>query len=414
VLRFVEGDLAAVLRVPAFRLYSVSRVAAAVAQTMLAAIVAWQVFALSGSVLDLGIVGLIRFLPAFAFSFVSGAVVDTYDRRKILLAAQCTPALTSALMFGAVVTNRASLLLVYAMVFAVGVASSFEGPARQTLIPVLVPRKLFSRAMTFNSTLQSLAAVTGPAVGGALIALQGVGLGYAVHFLLVVISMIVLLPIKLPNPANLKARPGVSLASIREGLGYLRYHTVVLGAMTLDMFAVLFGGAKALLPVYAVSVLHADALGYGILTASQDVGALIAATLMVALPTPLHTGRALLLSVVAFGLATIAFGLSVWLPLSVVFFAGVGAADQVSVVMRLNTIQLSIPDELRGRLTAVNSVFINASNQVGALESGVVAALTTAVFSVVSGGVVCLAVAGIVAAALPELRKHQAARSLVS
>jgi sugar phosphate permease len=183
---------------------------------------------------------------------------------------------------------------------------------------------------------------------------------------------------------------------------------VVLGAMTLDMFAVLFGGAKALLPIYAVEILHADAAGYGLLTASLDIGALIAATLMVSLPVPKHTGRALLGSVVAYGLATIAFGLSSSLVVSVFFYALVGAADQVSVVMRLNTIQLSIPDELRGRVTAVNFVFVNASNQIGGLESGIVAALTTAVFAVVSGGIACLAVAGIVAVRLPELRRHQA------
>jgi len=178
--------------------------------------------------------------------------------------------------------------------------------------------------------------------------------------------------------------------------------------MTLDMFAVLFGGAKALLPIYAQDVLHVDAAGYGLLTASLDIGALIAALILVGLPPPRRTGRALLLSVAAYGLATIVFGLSTWLPLSVLAYAAVGAADQVSVVMRLNTIQLAIPDDLRGRITAVNFVFVNASNQIGGLESGVVAELTNAVFAVVTGGIACLAVVGIMAWRNPALREYEA------
>jgi len=411
VRRFVEGDLAGVLRVPAFRLYSSSRIAAGVGQSMLQAIIAWQVYALSGSALDLGLVGLVRFVPALSLSLISGAIVDTYDSRKILLAAQTVPAVTSTAMLIAIATGNASLPLVYGMVFFVGVASAFEGPSRQTMIPALVPRNLFSRAMMFNSTLQSLSAVTGPALGGALIALQGIGLGYAVHLCLVLVSILVLAPVRIVSRSRSRSRAaGVRLDTIREGLSYLRNQPVVLGAMTLDMFAVLFGGAKALLPIYAVDILHADAAGYGLLTASLDIGSLIAATCMVALPVPTHTGRALILSVVAYGLATMGFGLSTVLPVSVLLYAAVGAADQVSVVMRLNTIQLAIPDELRGRVTAVNFVFVNASNQIGGLESGLVAAVTNAVFSVVSGGAVCLVVAGIVAAKVPQLRAYQAPR----
>jgi MFS family permease len=414
VLRFVQGDLAAVLRVRSFRLYSGSRIAAAVGQSMLQAIIAWQVFALSGSALDLGLVGLVRFAPALALSLVSGAAVDAYDRRRILLAAQIVPALTSAIMLAAIATGRDSLGLVYVLVFFVGVASAFEGPARQTMIPALVPRNLFSRAMTFNSTLQSLSAVTGPALGGLLIAWQGIGPAYAAHLGLVLTSIIALAPVHVPPVSRSPTRGGLRISAIREGLGYLRRQPVVLGAMTLDMFAVLFGGAKALLPIYAVDVLHADAAGYGLLTASLDVGSLIAATLMIALPVPRYTGRALLLSVVAYGLATMVFGLSVWLPLSVLAYAAVGAADQVSVVMRLNTIQLTIPDELRGRVTAVNFVFVNASNQIGGLESGLVAAITSAVFAVVSGGVACLVVVGVIAARVPQLREYQAKTARVA
>ena len=373
---------------------------------MLQAVIAWQVYALSGSALDLGIVGLVRFAPAFGLSFISGVVVDTYDRQRILLAAQAVPVITSGLMLAAIATNSVSLLLVYGLVFMAGFASAFEGPSRQALIPALVPRYLFSRAMTLNSTLQSLSSVSGPAVAGLLIAWQGIGSAYGGHLVLILLSMLVLLPVRVQRSSE-ASRAGMRLDAIREGLAYLHSQPVVLGAMTLDMFAVLFGGAKALLPIYAVDILHADAAGYGLLTASLDVGALLAAVLLVALPTPTHTGRALLASVAAFGLATIAFGLSRSLPLSILTYAMVGAADQVSVVMRLNTIQLTIPDELRGRITAVNFVFVNASNQIGGLESGVIAALTSAMFAVVSGGFACLAVVAFVAWRVPALRNHQ-------
>jgi MFS family permease len=413
VLRFLEGDLAAVLRVRAFRLYAASRIGAGIGQSMLQAVIAWQVYSLSGSALDLGIVGLVRFVPAFGLSFISGVIVDTYDRQKVLFCAQSIPLLSSGIVLGAIVTSSVTLPLVYGLVFFAGVASAFEGPARQTLIPALVPRHLFSRAMTFNSTLQSVCAVSGPAIGGGLIAWQGIGAGYAVHFGLILTSMLTLLPLQVPGKA-VASRAGVKLSAIRDGFAYLRSQPPVLGAMTLDMFAVLFGGAKALLPIYAQDVLRVDAAGYGLLTASLEVGALLAALTLVALPPPTRTGRALLASVAAFGLATIAFGASTWLPVSILAYAAVGAADQVSVVMRLNTIQLSIPDELRGRITAVNFVFVNASNQIGGLESGLVAALTSAVFSVVSGGFACLATVAIVAWRIPELREYEAHHARLS
>jgi hypothetical protein len=181
--------------------------------------------------------------------------------------------------------------------------------------------------------------------------------------------------------------------------------------MTLDMFAVVFGGAKALLPIYAVDILQANATGYGVLSASLEAGALLMAVLLVAAPLPRHTGRTLLASVVAYGVATILFGLSRVLPLSVLAYAAVGAADQVSVVMRLNTIQLATPDELRGRVTAVNFVFVNASNQIGGVESGVVASLTNAVFAVVSGGVACLVIVALVAWRVPALRHYRASEA---
>jgi MFS family permease len=224
---------------------------------------------------------------------------------------------------------------------------------------------------------------------------------------LLVVSMAALLRLHLPR-VIVKGREGLRMDAIREGLSFVWTRPVMLGAMTLDMFAVIFGGAKALLPIYAINVLHTDATGFGVLSASLEVGALVMAVALVALPTPTETGRTLLASVAAFGLATVFFGVSTSMALSVLAYAAVGAADQVSMVMRQNTIQLATPDELRGRVTAVNFVFVNASNQLGAVESGIVAAATNAVFAVVSGGLACLSVVGFIAWKIPELRRYRA------
>jgi MFS family permease len=375
------------------------------ANSLLQAVILWQVYAISGSTLSLGIVGLVGFVSALLSSLIGGMVVDAYDRRLVLFTAQTVPGLCSLALLAAIATDHVTLELIYASVLVTGLASSFESPARQAILPALIPRRLFTRAMTTNSALSSLTSISGPALAGLLIAFGGVGHAYAVHATLVALSILALTRLHVP-PA--KAAGRIHLEAIREGLAFVWHRKVLLGAMTLDMFAVLFGGARALLPVYAVDILHADAAGYGILTASLDLGALLAATCMIILPTPTRTGRALLASIAAFGLATIAFGASRSLPFSVLAYAAVGAADQVSVVMRLNTIQLSLPDELRGRITAVNFVFVNASNQIGGLESGVVAALTSAMFAVVSGGFACLAVVAIVAWRIPELRTYQA------
>ncbi len=403
----LESDLAAVLRVAAYRRYALSRGASSTASTMLQAVVAWQVYELTGSALQLGLVGLARFLPSLALSLVSGAVVDTYDRRAVLMAAQSVPLLATVAMLVAMATQSVSIAVVYGLVAAVGVASAFDGPARQVLLPMTVPRNLFSKAITVNSTLQSFASVTGPALGGALIAWQGIGFAYATHGALLVVAIAALTKLNLPTPP-VRSRAGVHLNAIKEGLAYVWTRPVMLGAMTLDMFAVIFGGAKALLPIYAVDILHTDATGFGILSASLEVGALLMALTLVALPTPSHTGRTLLASVAAFGLATVFFGASTSMALSVLAYAAVGAADQVSMVMRQNTIQLATPDELRGRVTALNFVFVNASNQLGAVESGIVAAATNAVFAVVSGGLACLSVVGFVAWRIPELRRYRA------
>jgi MFS family permease len=402
-----HGELLAVLRVRSFRDYTISRSAAGVATSLLQALILWQVFAISDSALSLGIVGLVAFVSAFVSSLVGGVIVDTYDRRTILFAAQLVPWLASLAMLAAIATGRVGLEGVYVLVFVTGIAASLEFPARQSVLPDVVPEPLFTRALTVNSASQSLSMVTGPALGGLLIATGGIGAAYICHVALVAVAMISLIPLHLA-PRSMErrgvARPELRL--LREGMAFVRDRPVLLGAMTLDMFAVLFGGARALLPVYAVDVLHADAVGYGILSASLEAGTLAMALLLVLLPIPRRTGRLLLLAVAGFGLATVVFGASKALPVSIAAYAMVGMADQISMVMRQTMIQLNTPNALRGRVTGLSSIFISASNELGALESGLVAAAFGAVFAVVSGGLACLVVVGLIAWRVPTLRRY--------
>jgi MFS family permease len=399
-----RGELVSVLRLGAFRDYIISRSANGVATGLLQALILWQVYAISGSALSLGIVGLVAFVAAAVTSLVGGAIVDTYDRRMVLFTSQVVPGLASLGMLVAIGTQHVSLELVYGLVLLTGIANSLEFPAQQAIMPLIVPRALFPRAVTVNSASTSLSSVTGPAVGGLLIATGGIGAAYIGHAVLVAVATLSLVPLHVPG-----GRGGgrLEIAAIRDGLAYVWQRPILLGAMTLDMFAVLFGGARALLPVYAVDVLHADAVGYGVLSASLEAGTLVMALLLIALPIPRQIGRLLLIAVGLFGLATVLFGVSSWLLVSVLAYAMVGMADQVSMVMRHTMIQLSTPDALRGRVTGVSSIFISASNELGALESGLVAAATSAVFAVVSGGLACIVVVALIAWRVPSLRRYE-------
>jgi MFS family permease len=384
------------------RLYLASRFASAAAATLLRAAVAWHVYALSQSAFHLGLIGLIQFLPVPTLMLVGGAVADTYERRRVMMAAQSVT-LVCALGLGlATAAGLASLPLLYAAVALASVAWSFDAPARAALLPTLVPRATFPRAVTLASTTQALAFATGPALGGLVIAELGIAAAYATMALLVTVALAFLAPLRLARPPA----GTVSLRAIVEALRFVRRREVVLGCMLLDMLAVVFGGATALLPIYATEILSVGPRGYGLLSASLEAGALLASLALVVLPPIRRAGRALLLAVAVYGLATIVFGLSRSFPLSVLAYMVVGMADQVSVVMRGTAIQLSTPDALRGRVSGVNMIFIAASNQLGAAESGFLAALTSATFSVVFGGIASLAVVAVVALGMPRLRRY--------
>jgi MFS family permease len=388
-----------------FALYLASRFCSGAARTMLQAAIAWHVFALSGSAFHLGLIGLVQFVPALSLTLLGGAVADSYDRRKVIMLAQVVPLACSGVLFWATESGAASLPLLYAMVLLVAVAAAFDNPARAALLPTLVEREAFPRAVTVASTNQALAFVTGPALCGFVIAAADVGSVYALYATLLALALAALVFLR---PRRLDSgRRVMSLAAVIEGLSFVRRRQVVLGCMTLDMFAVIFGGASALLPIYAHEILQVGPRGYGFLTASLEFGALLTSVVLMWLPPIRHAGRALLIAVGVYGIATIVFGFSRSFPLSIFAYMLVGVADQVSVVMRNTAIQLSTPDELRGRVSAVNFIFIGASNQLGAVESGFVAALTSATFAVVSGGIGCMIVLAIIASRMPELRRYR-------
>jgi len=398
-LRVLSGTLIA---------YLVSRFCAATAMTMLRAGVAWHVFALTGSAFHLGLIGIVQFLPALGLMLVAGALADVHERRRIMQIAQVV-ALAGGLVLS-YTTQRGTITLVilYGLILVLACASTFDGPARAALLPTLVPREVFPRAVTIASTNQALAFASGPAVGGLLIAAAGIGAVYATYAVLICGSLAALAFVRATRPEGPRGAP--SLRAIREGLSFVRRRPVVLGCMVLDMFAVIFGGAAALLPIYAQEILRVGPRGYGLLSSSLEIGAIATSVVLMSRPPIRRTGRTLLVAVGAYGVATIVFGLSRWFPLSVAAYMLVGAADQVSVVMRSTTIQLATPDELRGRVSAMNLLFIGASNQLGAAESGFVAALTSAPFAVVSGGMACLLVLATVALTNPALRAYRIER----
>ncbi|MFN8640519.1 MAG: MFS transporter [Candidatus Binatia bacterium] len=382
-----------------------SRFAGGSAMTMLRAAIAWHVYSLTGSPFHLGLIGVAQFVPVLGLTLVGGAAADSFDRRRIIMMAQLVP-LVCAL--GLVATTRGELIalpVLYGAVAVAAAAGAFENPARAALLPALVTREMFPRAVTLASTGQALAFMTGPASGGFIIAAAGIAAAYAAAAALLVASLLCLALLRPERPGG--ERRGMSWTAVREGLGFVRRNEVVLGCMTLDMFAVIFGGATALLPVYANDILKVGARGYGVLSAALEAGALAMSLALVFLPPVRRAGRALLVAVAIFGLGTIGFGLSTWFPAAIAFYVLCGMADQLSVVMRSTAIQLSTPDALRGRVSAVNFIFIGASNQLGAAESGFVAALTNPVFAVVSGGIGTLIVVTVVAARMPKLRQYR-------
>jgi len=392
-----------VLRHRPLAIWIASRFASGTASTLLRTVLAWQLFQLTRSELALGVLGIIQFVPALLTSLVGGAAADVWDRKRIVVAAQAMPLLAAMILSWTTAQNTAGVLEIYVVVGCCAFAMAFEAPARAATLPSLVPRAEFSAAVTVYTTFQSLAFVTGPAIGGLLLAYIGIAPAYLMSTGLYATSMALVALVKTGQAKGDKRR--VTLGQIKEGLAFVRSKPAVLGAMALDMFAVIFAGATALLPVYADKILHVGAKGYGLLAASLDIGALVTSLALIVLPPIRRLGRALIVAIALYGVATIAFGLSRSFPLSVAAYIAVGMADQVSVVIRSTLIQLSTPDALRGRVSSISMIFIGASNQLGAAEAGFLAAATSATFAVVSGGAVCIAVVAVIALRVTQLRR---------
>ena len=378
------------------------------ARSLLAATIAWHLWKLTGSYFWLGVIGFVEFVPVIPVSLYAGAFADTHDRRAIVLATQLV-SLIGALGLAWAAARTAGNFerdFVVAAAFVLAAASSFGNPASASILPSLVPREIFASATVVSANVRNVASVSGPVVMGAVTGTLGIPAAYLLTGACLLASLLLLWRVRVPAVAHLGSRR-VSWTAVREGLAFVRGQPAILGSMMLDMFAVIFAGATALLPVYADEILGVGELGYGLLSASMQIGTMTMAAILLVRPPIERPGRALIGAVLVFGLATIVFGLSRSFGLSVVAFILAGMADQVSMVARSIILQLSTPDHLRGRVNSVNMVFIGASNELGAAESGFLAALTSATFSVVAGGFACLGILGIVNHRMPEIREYE-------
>jgi len=396
-------DPFAAIRDPNYRFFAVAFVASSTGLQMLSTAIGWEIWERTESAFILGATGLARALPVIALTLPAGTIVDGGDRKKILAATQIGFGLV-ALALAATSAATAPIWVFFVLLLASGCVRSFNAPARGALLPSLLPMTRFENAMAWQSGFFQFAAVAGPMIAGWLIAQNGgawiVYLGTA---FLCTAAGIAALFLK-PRPVERTGAPP-KLREMFDGLHHIWREKTILGALTLDLLAVLFGGATALLPMYADEILDCGPVGLGALRAAPYVGAFAMAVWLAARPSFGHAGRAMLLSVAAFGVCMIVFGLSTSLWLSLIALAVSGAVDNISVVIRHVLVQVKTPDRLRGRTTAVNSVFIECSNELGAFESGLVAAYFGPVVSVVSGGFGTLGIVAFVAFAFPALRR---------
>jgi MFS family permease len=397
------------LRLPAFRYFWLARLTSTIGQMAMVIVIGWQVYdiaretmGLKEAALRLGIIGVVQFVPLFLLTLVTGWTADRVDRRWIARAAVALELGCAAALAAFAWRGTTTLYALYAVAALLGVARAFAGPALQALAPNLVPRKILPRAIALSSIAWQTGAIIGPAIGGYLYAYAPYA-PYAGSALLFAIAFIGLLAIGPVERTRLERGPN-PWSQMVEGLRYVRRNRLVLGAISLDLFAVLLGGATAMLPVFARDVLHAGPEGLGHLRAAPAVGATLTAAFFSIRPLKRNVGVKMLAAVGVFGAATIVFGFSRWMPLSLACLALLGAADMFSVYVRQSLIQLYTPDSMRGRVGAVSLLFISASNELGEAESGFLGALIGPVASVIAGGFGAIAVVGLWAWLFPELR----------
>jgi MFS family permease len=379
-----------------------ARAAATVAFQIQAVAVGWRMYALTGSALYLGLVGLAQFLPMFVLTLAVGHVIDSHDRRGIVRICQLVEALATGLLAAgslAGLLGKESILLIVAVI---GAARAFEGPSMQSLLPALVSPESFPQAAAWSASALQVATIVGPALGGLLYAISPTFVFVAASLLFLGSSALVSMIRTERKPPS---RESATLKSVFAGIAFIRARQVILGAISLDLFAVLLGGATALLPIYARDILATGSWGLGLLRSAPAFGALSMSLFLARRPLRRRVGRTMFLAVTVFGLATIVFALSTSFALSLCALAVLGASDVVSVVVRQSLVQLQTPDEMRGRVSAVNSMFIGTSNQLGEFESGLTASWFGTVPAVLIGGIGTLAVVALWVRLFPRLAK---------
>ncbi|WP_299105733.1 MFS transporter [uncultured Tenacibaculum sp.] len=406
-----KKDPYASLRIKEFNIFLLVRFLLVFAWSMQFIIIEWQVYSITKDPWSLGLIGAFEFVPAFSMALFAGHIVDQKEKRNLL--ALCI-ALFSLISFGLYFlttpefvegwSSNAVLYSIYALVFFGGFLRSFFGPTIFSLIALIVPKKLYPNAATWSSTTWQVASVLGPAFAGYTIYLMGVNLSLSIVFGLVVLSFLMMFFIKRKPIMNHKKGEPIG-KSLKEGISFVFKTKAILGAITLDMISVLFGGAIALLPVFAQDILEVGAKGFGVLRAAPAVGAFLTMLITAYIPISKNAGMKLLAAIFGFGICIIVFGLSsiFWVSLVALFFSGV--TDGVSMVIRQTILQLKTPDHMRGRVASVNSMFVGSSNELGALESGITAKLMGTVTAVVFGGTMTLITVATTAILNPTLRK---------
>ena len=371
---------------------------------MAAVAIGWQVYSIHHSAFDLGLIGLAEFAPVPLLALPAGQLADRLPRITVVLVWGFCDATVMALLLFVTISGAHQLWQFVALAALTGVLAAVGNPAGRSVVPELVPAELLTGAIAMRSIAGQVTTIGGPAVGGLLFALKPESV-YGTAIVLLVVSSLILIPISPPEIVERLDPPPPKLDSLLGGIRFIRSSPVILGAITLDLFAVLFGGAVALLPLFAQSILHTGPFGLGVLRSAVAVGALIAAVRLARKPLGSHAGRTLLLVVGVFGASMIVFGLSKWFWLSALALAVSGFVDMISMNIRATAVALATPNELRGRVNAVEGVFIGASNELGAFESGAAAALLGAVPAVVAGGALTVALALVWPKVFPDLSR---------
>ncbi|CAG9297812.1 MFS transporter [Celerinatantimonas diazotrophica] len=381
-----------------------TRLASGFGFQMLSVAVGWQVYTLTGNALDLGLIGLAQFFPSLVLALPAGQAADIFTRRQIIVVTRISELIAIIILALMSFYQVVDKWIIFTLLVWIGSFKAFEYPAMQSIVPSLVPEKLLPKALALNSSASEMAAIVGPALGG-FIYIAGADIVYMITALLYFVAVVCMFQV--PLPAIKPQRGAASFATLFAGVRFIRQRPVILGVISLDLFAVLLGGATALLPIFARDILHTGPWGLGLLRGAPAVGALLMSFWLARHMMNRHIGMIMFASVAAFGAATLVFSFSQWLWLSLLALVLLGAFDMVSMVIRGALVQLDTPDEMRGRVSAVNAIFINTSNQLGEFESGVLASLVGAVSSAAIGGVGTLVVVGLWMWWFPQLRKRQ-------